>query len=54
MVIRQPHALSVERVQVGRLENRVTVTGEIAIPLVVGDDKHDIGFLRLGGKGNDQ
>jgi len=38
----QTHALGVQRVEVRRLQDRVAVTGEVAVPLVVGDDDDDV------------
>jgi hypothetical protein len=38
----EPHALGVEAVEVRRLEDRVAVTGQVAIALVVGDNEDDV------------
>ena len=42
MEIRQSHALCIQLVYVGRLDDGVTVTAEIAITLVVGHDEYDV------------
>lgn len=43
MKVGKAHAFVVEAVDMGRLENRVAVTREIAKTLVVGEDNNDMG-----------
>ena len=45
MVVRQTHGLRMEGIQVGCLQHRVAVAGQIAVTLVVGDDDDDVGFV---------
>ena len=45
--IAKPHALMVQSVEVRRLENRISVTRKIAIPLIIRDQKDDIWYAFL-------
>ena len=48
--IGEAHALSAESVEVGRLEDGISVSGKIAVALIVGDDEENVG-ARGGGRG---
>ncbi|MBA7668770.1 hypothetical protein ES703_76885 [subsurface metagenome] len=45
--IRQADALPVEPVEIRRLDNRIAVTAQIAVALVVGYHQHDVWLLSL-------
>jgi hypothetical protein len=42
MEVAEAYALVVQPVKVWRLEDRITVTGEVAVALVVGQQKDDV------------
>ena len=60
MVIAQPDRLAGQLVDVGRLDDGVAGAAEVAVPLVIGDDQHDVGLLgrdrngEQGDEGKDQ
>ena len=55
VVIGEADALSVQRVEIRRLQDRVSVAGEVAVALIVGDDQDDIGALgRVDGERADE
>ncbi len=43
MKISQPDALSVQGVEVRRLDNGIAETAEVAVALIVGHDQDDVG-----------
>ena len=45
VVVGEDGGLGVELVKVGRLYDGITVAGEVAVALVIGDDDDDVGFL---------
>ena len=51
MEIGEAHALGVEEVEVGRLEDGISVGGEIAVALIIGEDEENV--RTLGGGGGD-
>ena len=54
--VREADAFSMEAIHVGRLEDRIAVTGEVPVALIIGEDDQDIGLERGGvssGRGED-
>jgi hypothetical protein len=51
--IREPNALGVELVQMGRFKHGIAVARKITVALVIGDDDDDIGLGRGSGWLND-
>ena len=49
--IGETHALVVQPVEIGRFQNRVAVTRQIAVALVIGQNKNDIGRLMRACRG---
>jgi hypothetical protein len=49
--IGEAHALGVEEVEVGRLEDGISVGGEIAVALIIGEDEENVRTLGGGGGG---
>ena len=47
MVVRQADALGMKLIKIGRLENRVSMTREIPVALVIGNHQYDIRCLGL-------
>lgn len=47
MIVAQPNGLAVKAVKIRRFQNRITMATEIAVTLIIGHDKHDIGSGRL-------
>ena len=43
MEVGEAHALVVQAVEVRRLEDRVAVARQVAVPLVIGQNKDDVG-----------
>ena len=48
MEIREAHGLGVEAIQIRRLEDRIPVTGQIAVALIVSHHEDDVGLARGG------
>lgn len=47
MKIGETNRLGVQAIQVRRLQGRISMTGEIAVPLIIRHDQNDIGLFRL-------
>jgi hypothetical protein len=47
----EAHALGAESVEVGRLEDGISVGGKITVALIVGEDEENVGALGGGGGG---
>jgi hypothetical protein len=45
MKIRKPYTLSVQRIKIRSFQNRISMTTQIAVPLVVSYDQNNIGTL---------
>ena len=45
VVVGEDSGLVVEFIEMGRFDDRIAVAGEVAVALVVGDDKNDVGLL---------
>src|SRR5262245_52120846 len=45
MEIREPHAFRVQPVEVGGLQHRMAVGGDVTVALVVGENENDVGPL---------
>ena len=43
MEVGKPHGLSIELIQIRSLENRIPVTGQIAVTLIVSHHEDDVG-----------
>jgi hypothetical protein len=48
MEIIEPDAAEPDGIQVGRIQDRVPVKAQIAIPLVIGNDQQQVGRLLAG------
>ena len=46
----EAHALGAERVEVRGFEDRIAVGGKVAVALIIGENKNDIGPRRGGGR----
>jgi hypothetical protein len=52
--IGEPDAFGSQAVQVGRLDHRIAVTGQIAVSLIIRDDDHHVGLIRGNGDSGDR
>ena len=52
MEVREPHALGMQLVEVGRLEHGIAMRGDVAVALVVGEDEDDVGPFASDGRGH--
>ena len=50
VVVGEAQALVVQAVEIGRLDHRIAVAGDVAVPLVVGQHQDDVGAARGGGR----
>ena len=53
MIISQANAFGVERIKVWRLEDRIPMTGKIAVALIICDNQNNIGGFRKRDTVND-
>ena len=53
MKIGQSHALGMQRIETWRFENRIAMTGQVAVSLVVRDDENNVRRFRRRHPGKD-
>ncbi len=49
MKVGQPYRLGMQGVEVRRADHRVAMGGNVSIPLIVGDDQHNVGLCHIIG-----